>query len=482
MSIPAAQVSVRPSIVDRSGTHYSGRKPFIVKWKVAGRDHSKAWSTQREADRFRSQLVAAKADGHRFDAKTGRPIDEDASALPTPAADVRFVDHASAFVQKKWGTLKGNSRKGLVEGLTIACYTLTDEQPPPALLKPMRDYIGAVVLNPPALELALEPSASGRRCRDWLAEHSLPVTAIRARHIEASLSVMNQRLDGSGAVASTTLMRRRNALHACMKAAARDELVAANPVPLVDRKSISTQSGPRAVEREAIPSLAQGLELVELIATYGREGARHAPFFLCILLAGLRPSEVAFLHDVDLDLLDSGWGTVKVWGGTVVPGRRYTETDRQWEDEDQKWRPSGSPARQVPIPPRLVTALREHIAHYGTSEEGRLFVNTHTNPLSSANTGKAWRWARAQLWPARRDARGVLLDRRFQHPFYNVRPYALRHTNASTLIGRMPDAEVARRLGHSVDVLRRIYAGWFQDDARDGNAAMDQAFGDLLGA
>jgi hypothetical protein len=39
----------------------------------------------------------------------------------------------------------------------------------------------------------------------------------------------------------------------------------------------------------------------------------------------------------------------------------------------------------------------------------------------------------------------------------------------------VPPAEVARRLGHSVDVLMRVYAGVFDDERDRSNQLIDEA-------
>jgi hypothetical protein len=39
----------------------------------------------------------------------------------------------------------------------------------------------------------------------------------------------------------------------------------------------------------------------------------------------------------------------------------------------------------------------------------------------------------------------------------------------------VPPAEVARRLGHSVDILMRVYAGVFADDRDRSNQLIDRA-------
>jgi hypothetical protein len=43
----------------------------------------------------------------------------------------------------------------------------------------------------------------------------------------------------------------------------------------------------------------------------------------------------------------------------------------------------------------------------------------------------------------------------------------------------VPPAEVARRLGHSVEMLLRVYAGVFEDDTNLANTRLDELFDGL---
>ncbi|MER6815857.1 tyrosine-type recombinase/integrase, partial [Spirillospora sp. NPDC000708] len=59
------------------------------------------------------------------------------------------------------------------------------------------------------------------------------------------------------------------------------------------------------------------------------------------------------------------------------------------------------------------------------------------------------------------------------------RPYDLRHGNASLLLNSgVPATEVARRLGHSVQMLYTTYAHWFDGMEQAANAAVDAALAD----
>jgi integrase len=102
--------------------------------------------------------------------------------------------------------------------------------------------------------------------------------------------------------------------------------------------------------------------------------------------------------------------------------------------------------RIVPIPAELVSVLRTHLATFGTGEAGRVFHNERGGPFNEASAP----WAGARVW--------ALTKEQVQSPLA-CRPYDLRHAAASLWLNNgVPATEVARRLGHDVAVLLKIYA------------------------
>jgi integrase len=120
--------------------------------------------------------------------------------------------------------------------------------------------------------------------------------------------------------------------------------------------------------------------------------------------------------------------------------------------------------REVPLPPALVTRLHAHLQRW-PDPTGRVFVTGGGRPPTSTNYGPIWIRARNSLWPA-------------GHPLAETTVYDLRHSAATMMLraGVVP-AEVARRLGHSVEVLMRVYAGVFADERERANALIDAELG-----
>jgi len=101
-----------------------------------------------------------------------------------------------------------------------------------------------------------------------------------------------------------------------------------------------------------------------------------------------------------------------------------------------------------PVPPVLVTLLRQHLQNYGTTADRRLFHGVRGGMISESVYGRAWH-------TARRDALGPVLA---ATPLAR-RPYDLRHTALSLwLTATGAPAEIAARAGNSVTVLHTLHS------------------------
>jgi integrase len=96
----------------------------------------------------------------------------------------------------------------------------------------------------------------------------------------------------------------------------------------------------------------------------------------------------------------------------------------------------------------LVQILRRHIEEYGTAADGRLFQTERGGPIGSTAYTEVWQQARPL----------ALTPEQVRSPMA-ARPYDLRHAAVSLwLNGGVSPTEIAKRAGHSVEVLLRVYA------------------------
>jgi integrase len=408
-----------------------------VKWRIDGRDRTRAFKTKVEADRFRTALLVAVKAGDRFDDATGEPISW-TSQVPT------WFEWSRQWLELKWPQWAGTSRRSAVETLISVAPLMVRTGAP----NPPDDLV-------PWLRADGYP-ASSPEVHPWLHRWSTPLDAITPADLEQVLVTITTRLDGKPTAASVS-RRRRNVVGAVLRAAVRRDFIERNPI---DRVEWRTPARDMTVDVATVPSTADVLRLVDHVASLRPDTARYAALFACIGLAGMRPSEAISLRRRDLDLPEAGWGHARVGSATTDVGARYTDDGQRTERKGLKHRASGA-VRDVPLPPPLVERLRHHCDRWQLETADALFTTKEGSPMTPSGYWAIWQRARSVVWgddPALATATA----------------YDLRHSAATMMLrAGAPPAEVALRLGHSIDVLLRVYAGVLSDDRQRTNELID---------
>ncbi len=159
--------------------------------------------------------------------------------------------------------------------------------------------------------------------------------------------------------------------------------------------------------------------------------------------------------------------------GIPAQGVAWPVCTGAWTDEGTARQERGlkhradNETRTIPIPPELVRLLRAHIKRYGTTDDGRVFQTARGGILQDSGYNEAWTQARKQaLTPAQ------------QRSPLGRRPYDLRHAAVSLWLNSgVPATEVARRAGHGVAVLLKIYAHCIDGQADAANKRITDALG-----
>ncbi len=432
----------------------TARGRYRVRWAAGGREHCKSFATKALADAFLGTLKDAARDGTPFDPATGQP------ARPALArAAVSWYDHARAYSQMKWPGLAAKSRRSVAEALTTITLALTG---------PRRKAPGPDLLRRALFGYAFNAASATRpvpaeiiRVLDWIAKASLPVAALEDPDtIRAVLSACARRLDGRPAAAATS-RRKRAVLANALGYAVERRLLSASPLSQIQWKAAEVAE---TVDRRSVASPAQAARLLAVVRQQGPRGEHMEAFFGCLYYAALRPSEAVALHEPDLVLPDSGWGRIDLAASCPRAGTEWTDDGASREERGLKHRPAGE-TRSIPIPPVLVELLRNHLKRYGTGPDGRVFRTARGGPLNDTGYGEVWQRARPlALTPAQQAS-----------PLAR-RPYDLRHAAVSLwLNGGVPATEVARRAGHGVAVLLRVYANCIDGQAGPANQRISDA-------
>jgi integrase len=281
----------------------------------------------------------------------------------------------------------------------------------------------------------------------WVRDHSHPVAALdeperRSGLIRRALDAITLTMDGKPA-AATTIARKRAVFYGVPGYAVELDILPANPIGKV------TWKAPEVAEEVDRRVVARPRQVRGFLSAVGQIAPELTAFFGCLYYGCMRPGEAVMLHLADcVSLPESGWGLLMLSGNAPRVGSQWTDSGSPHDRRHLKHR-ARKITRPVPIPPELVELLRAHIDRFGAVQDGRLFRGARGAPLSESSYGRVWQRARKiALAPGQADS-----------PLAG-RPYDLRHSGVTLALNAgVPAPEVARRAGHGVAVLLRVYAG-----------------------
>ncbi|MFC8702459.1 tyrosine-type recombinase/integrase [Streptomyces anulatus] len=432
-------------------------KPFRLRWLVGQRKHSKSYQLKAQADGRRSELMSAVRRGEQFDEETGLPVSE----IRAQHGSVTWYEHTRAYIERKWATAPAKSRKNYADALA----TIT-----PALVKTRTGSPDAIVLRRALYGWAYnrnrwedEHPEDVTAALRWLAKNSLPVSALEeSATVRLALDALGLKVDGKPAAPRTA--RRKRACLSDVLGLAVEERYFTTPVnPLTTVKWVAPKSA-EELDPESVANPRQVRALLKGVREQGTRGAHLEAFFGCLYYAAMRPAEATALRRAQCHLPETGWGVLTLRQGAVRAGKGWTNDGRAHEDRHLKAR-AVKDSRPVPIPPHFVRLLREHIASQGTAPDGRLFRTSRGGLLQETGYGEVWAKARHD----------VLSEDEAASPLVR-RPYDLRHAGVSFWLSSGVDPmECARRAGHTIAVLFRVYAKVLAQTQDRANLRIDAA-------
>jgi integrase len=442
----------------------SKKLSYEIRWKVGDNPKSATRRTKALAEAFQSNLRQAMKNGEEFDTRTGLPDSMiETEPEPEPERPRTFLMLAREFVTRQWPHAAPKTRDGLTDALATIMPALTlnlpDAPKPTALRTALRSYILLPEDKRP------EPTAQITQALQWLESASLPVSDLNeARVILAALDALTLKLDGKTAGA-TTINRKRAVFHSILEYAVQIKDLDSNPLHKVTWKPPKTSE---TVDPRVVVNPAQATSLLIAVTYVGRRGRgkRLMAFFACMYYAAMRPAEVIGLRRQDCWLPTTGWGTITLAKSRPEVNRKWTDSGDAHEERGLKHR-ANDDVRPVPIPPILVKILREHIKEYGVGDDGRIFRSERGKPVASTAYTEVWQDARLLAFTPEQVASPLA-----------GRPYDLRHAAVSLwLNGGVSPTEIAKRAGHSVEVLLRVYAKCVSGQEEVANRRIEEILG-----
>jgi len=407
---------------------------YIVRWKVGHRNFSKGFDKKQLATNYLTDLNNARRDGMKFSDATGLPEVWVSSKLSI--ADwcyqwfrFKYPNWAPksrvAAAQSLGAVLPLMLRKGAPEppaGISLAIQRwLADEQPQPDLL--VRWSMQFADMNP-------------KTCQQI--QSKLPQIMVADRKARRTTPGAMKR------IAVSDVKRHHRVINAAFNHAVRQEMILKNPWPPLDPSRMKVLQQNEVISTRGLPTPIEVEELVEAMRNKQPQSVGYQLLVRCIYYLGLRPSEALALHVENFDLPEEGWGKLYLTEAVIEASSRWMK------DAD----PIGAPktgAREVPVPPHLVANIKEWV---GDRRTGLLVSTAKGTHVSINNLERAFRRVA--------DENGWRL-------------YDLRHACATLwLKAGLDAAQVATRLGHSPEVLWRVYAGSMTSDEQYFNEKISQ--------
>ncbi|MGN9847253.1 tyrosine-type recombinase/integrase [Nonomuraea sp. H19] len=433
-----------------------GTPVYVARWRVAGKERSKSFRTKGLANAFMSDLRQAAKAGEEFDIATGLPV----SMLAPEASGPSFLEFAQAYVLRRWNTSAARTRETDAYALLTLIPALVADAPRRPSAEELREVLRIHVLLPEKRRAELTTAQAA--ALSWLERASLPLAALGEAHVlRTALNAISVTFAGAPAGANT-VRRKRSILHHLLEHAVEEKVFSSNPL---DGIKWTAPKALTIVDPRSVVNPSQARKLLDAIPQVGRKrGVRLKALFACIYYAALRPEEAADLRLRNCTLPETGWGLIVLEKARPQGTKRWTNSGETHESRCLKHR-ADKETREIPIPPVLVAMLREHIATYGTAKDGRIFRTGTGGSYSSSAYSYVWQEARKLALTPEQIASSLA-----------ARPYDLRHAAVSLWLNvGVPAVEVAKRAGHSVDVLLRVYAKCIDGQQEQINGKINDA-------
>ncbi|MCD0444244.1 site-specific integrase [Glycomyces sp. A-F 0318] len=431
----------------------SKRNPWQLRWRVGKLKRppfTKSFPSEKMAVAFRDKLNNAISEGRAFDLHEGLPADmlrakREEEAKLSAAPPLSLYDLARTFAAANWKGKAGHTRVGNADGLRDILVSVLPE--PPVSPKELRLILRNWAFNPLAVLTAAPPAVT--ELLDWVATHSPRVRDLEDMIVMADLLESLTYCYNGKRASSRHFDKRRATLSALLKKAVIVGELDSNPLanPRLDWqrptefREAGTFKPQEAGTREEVESTMAAVSY-----TWPSGPLYVAP--LATLYYGMaRPEEAAGLNIHLCKLPSKGWGEFRFHKAVTQVGKLWTDDGSTHEIRALKHRPE-SESRTVPVPPRVVQLVTEHIDTHGTAKNGTIFRSAFGRRLSPGT-----------MWLLCQQARKLAFGPdNWETPLLH-RPYSYRVSGILLrLLAGNPEEFVAAWSGHTVAILRRWYA------------------------
>ena len=442
-------------------------KKHLVKWKVNERHHTRAFSTKARAEVFRKELDKANDAGVIFSADNGEPRDW----IKGRKHFAKVVQEYSGANWKEWGQ---RHKKGVSDNLGLVMFHfLTPSGQKRYSRQDTKEFVKKYLVQE---ELPKNMSAQDEYDLDKFIKATYylgDITPSLLKKILTSLS--QQQSNPNKTISAVTLKNRKQVINAVLQHAYESEDISKNPMNTVKSKKLPSKS----ITSKDVLSPDRCRDLQSEVKNLKDLGPQISQLIGIMWLAGLRPSEAVALKKSHFHLsakgsyiqVEQASVTVgKEFGDDIKVGRKTVRTSTVLKQ--LKARGEGD-FRKVPINKELKKQITQYLKQFKDDEYvfplwefSRQFVVDQNGKKVMKRNGTGPLWTIQKTVDLSRPMLTDTIHHYIQKTSLNgVKPYDLRHTNASILIySGLNIVEIASRLGHSVQVCQSVYLHLIEDE------------------
>jgi integrase len=436
------------------------KSKYRIKWKVNARHHTRAFPTKARAENYKKELDKANDAGIKFSPDSGEPEDWGRGRKT-------FAKLVQEYSEANWSNWGQRHKKDIQSNLGLAMYQfLTSSGQSRYSRKQTKDFVKKYLIQK---EIPTNLTNQEKDDLERFMKSTYPVGDLTPSLLKKIINRLGKgETNQNISLSLTTQKNRKQAISAVLEYGFMNGDIPKNPFKQVKLKKSSAKS----VNPREVLTPEQCRELQTELSGLKDLGPQISKLAGVLWLAGLRPSEAVALQKKHFHIskvnayLEVAQASVTVGielGDEITVGGKKVQTSttlKQLKSRDE------GQMRTVPINKELKAQIVPYLKQFKDEDYVfPLWIFSQVWVLDDKGKKVQKKNGTGYLWTIQKTidkSRPMLTDT--IHSYMNktsyspIKPYSLRHTNASILIySGLNIVEIATRLGHSVQVCQNVY-------------------------
>lgn len=436
------------------------KSKYRIKWKVNARHHTRAFPTKARAENYKKELDKANDAGIKFSPDSGEPEDWGRGRKT-------FAKLVQEYSEANWSNWGQRHKKDIQSNLGLAMYQfLTSSGQSRYSRKQTKDYVKKYLIQK---EIPTNLTNQEKDDLERFMKSTYPVGDLTPSLLKKIINRLGKgETNQNISLSLTTQKNRKQAISAVLEYGFMNGDLPKNPFKQVKLKKSSAKS----VNPREVLTPEQCRELQTELSGLKDLGPQISKLAGVLWLAGLRPSEAVALQKKHFHIskvnayLEVAQASVTVGielGDEITVGGKKVQTSttlKQLKSRDE------GQMRTVPINKELKAQIVPYLKQFKDEDYVfPLWIFSQVWVLDDKGKKVQKKNGTGYLWTIQKTidkSRPMLTDTIHSYmnktSFSPIKPYSLRHTNASILIySGLNIVEIATRLGHSVQVCQNVY-------------------------